>query len=201
MSAVSLHELSSSEPSDDARSFVAAVQAGAVAARAALYDRHAPDIARILHAVLGPDSEIADLIQETFIEAFNAIGTLRDADALSAWLRQIAVNVARTSIRRRRRLRFLHRLGLADAVEPPDTRIAPPEVRQAVAETYRVLDELPADLRVVFSLRYIDGLELTQVAAACGVSLATVKRRLASADASFRKHARRRGKLEDWVGL
>lgn len=177
---------------------VTAVCEGEDWARAALYDRHAPDVARVLHAVLGPDQEIADLIQETFIEVFDAIRTLRDADALAGWIRQIAVNIARSTIRKRRRMRWLHVLGLIDVAEPAAI-VAPPEARQAIAETYRVLGELPVDLRVAFSLRHIEGLELTQVAAACDVSLATIKRRLATAEESFRKHARRGGKLDEWL--
>ncbi len=147
---------------------VAAVRDGEDWARAALYDQHASDVARVLHAVLGPDQEIADLIQETFLGVFDAIGTLRDEDALGSWVRQVAVNVARSSIRKRRRMRWLHVLGLADVVEPAAV-VAPPEARQAIAEIYRVLGELPLERRVAFSLRHIEGLELTEVAAACGV--------------------------------
>ena len=177
---------------------VAAVREGEDWARAALYDRHAPDVARVLHAVLGPDQELSDLIQETFIEVFDAIGTLRDADALAPWMRQVAVNIARSCIRKRRRLRWLHVLGLVNVVEPAAV-VAPPEARQAIAETYRVLGELPVELRLAFSLRHIEGLELTEVALACEVSLATIKRRLTTAEESFRKHARRGGKLEEWL--
>ena len=178
---------------------VAAVRDGEDWARAALYDRYAPDVARVLHAVLGPDQEMPDLIHETFLEVFDAIGTLRDADALAGWMRQVAVNIARSCIRKRRRMRWLHVFGLADVVEPAAIA-ASPEAREAIAEIYRVLDELPVDLRVAFSLRHLEGLELTDVAAACAVSLATIKRRLASAEESFRRHARRGGKLDEWLG-
>jgi RNA polymerase sigma-70 factor (ECF subfamily) len=142
--------------------------------------------------------EIADLIQETFIEGFDSIDTLRDCEALAAWMRQIAVNTARSCIRKRQRMRWLNVLGLVDVVEPVAV-VAPPEARQAIAEIYRVLGELAPDLRVAFSLRYIEGLELTDVAAACDVSLATIKRRLATAETSFRKHAARGGKLDEWL--
>ena len=186
--------------SRDARvaELVKAVAQGEDWARAALYDRYASDVARVLRAVLGPDQEIPDHIQETFIEVFDAIGTLRDLGALSSWIRQIAVHVARSSIRKRRRLRWLHALGLVGDVERTAV-VAPPEVRQALEETYRVLGELRVDLRVAFTLRHIEGLELTQVAAACDVSLATIKRRLVAAENSFRKHARRSGKLDEWL--
>src|SRR5512138_2383950 len=59
------------------------------------------------------------------------------------------------------------------------------ETHEAVRATYRVLDTLPDDERMAFSLRFISEMQLTEVAAACRVSLATVKRRLARAEKRF----------------
>ncbi len=198
VSALSVHSLSLASAALAPADLVAAVRNGDDWARASLYDRFAPEIARVLHAVLGPDQEIADLIQETFLEVFDGIGTLRDDGALAGWMRQIAVNTARSCIRKRQRLRWLHVLGLGGVPEPA-AHAAPPEAREAIAETYRVLGALPTDLRVAFSLRHIEGLELTDVAAACQVSLATIKRRLATAEAAFLIRARRSGKLDEWL--
>jgi RNA polymerase sigma-70 factor (ECF subfamily) len=64
---------------------------------------------------------------------------------------------------------------------------------------YAVLNRMPADDRIAFALRYIDGMELTEVAAACSVSLATVKRRLRRSEARFLKAARSHTLLEKWV--
>jgi predicted RNA polymerase sigma factor len=49
---------------------------------------------------------------------------------------------------------------------------------------------------MAFSLRFIAEMDLTEVAAACGVSLATIKRRLSRADAKFRAGARTEPELE-----
>ena len=56
--------------------------------------------------------------------------------------------------------------------------------------TYRLLDTLPENERLAFSLRFIAEMELTEVAAACGCSLATIKRRLTRAEAHFLAGAR-----------
>ena len=50
-----------------------------------------------------------------------------------------------------------------------------------------------------FALRFVDGMELTEVAAACETSLATIKRRLARAGARFEAAARRQPVLEEWL--
>lgn len=186
-------------PTCEDASLVEGARRGATWARATLYDRHARDVARVLGAVLGPDPEVADLVQETFVEAFGSISRLRDVDALTPWLRQIAVNRARSCIRRRARLRLFGALGLVDVPDPP-SKSASPEVREALAETYRIIEALPVDLRIAFTLRFIDGRELVEVADACEVSLATIKRRLVAAEARFRRIAAHGGKLDDWLG-
>ena len=62
-----------------------------------------------------------------------------------------------------------------------------------------VLDRLPDDDRIAFALRFLEGLELTEVAAACQVSLATIKRRLARAEERFRREAAREPALGRWL--
>ena len=69
----------------------------------------------------------------------------------------------------------------------------------ALVATYAALDALPVDERIAFALRFIDGMELTEVAAACETSLATIKRRLDRASASFEAEARRQPALEAWL--
>ena len=49
----------------------------------------------------------------------------------------------------------------------------------------RLLDRLPVDERIPFALRAIDGMDLREVASACGVSVPTVRRRLARAERRF----------------
>lgn len=111
------------------------------------------------------------------------------SDALKGWITITAVNVARSALERRRRrswLVFLPSDELPD-VEAP----ASDEGTLALRRTYTLLDRLAPDERIVFALRFIEGMELTEVAVACGTSLATVKRRLARAEGRFLAMARR----------
>ena len=68
--------------------------------------------------------------------------------------------------------------------------MAEPTTREALDHSYAILDTMPADERIAFSLRFIDGMELTEAATACGCSLATIKRRLAKAEKKFLDSAR-----------
>jgi RNA polymerase sigma-70 factor (ECF subfamily) len=110
----------------------------------------------------------------------------------------IAVHAARSWITRKKRLRWLWFLPTEELPQVPASA-ASGEVLQALLATYAVLDALPVDERIAFALRFIDGMELTEVAAACETSLATIKRRLARAGASFEAEARKQPVLEAWL--
>src|SRR5690348_4974574 len=72
-----------------------------------LFDRYAPHVRRVLVRVMGPDSEILDLVHDVFVTALESVNRLADPKALRAWLTQIAVFTARARIRRRVRGRIL----------------------------------------------------------------------------------------------
>ena len=168
---------------DDAE-LVAALHRGDRAARTVLVQRYEPLVERLVAGALGIDSEISDVIQDVFVGVFEGIRSLKDASALRSWIATLAVFTARGRIRRRRRWRWIRFLAPEDVPEVP---VSGPqgETHEAVRATYRVLDTLPDDERMAFSLRFISEMQLTEVAAACRVSLATVKRRLARAEKRF----------------
>ena len=184
-------------PRDDA-ALVHALVADEPSARAELFDRHAPHVQRVLARVLGHDSELPDLLHEVFARALAQIELLADPSALKAWLTGIAVFTAREQIRRRTRGRWLRFFASEDLPDLPAVS-AGEEVRESLRATYAVLGRLPVDDRIAFALRFIEGLELGDVAAACGVSINTIKRRLARAETRFLALARREPSLHDWL--
>ena len=80
-----------------------------------------------------------------------------------------------------------------------DPQIADPEVDEAVRATYRVLDAMPTEDRLVFALRFIDGCEIAEIAALYDSSVSTIKRRVARAASRFAMRARREPALEDYL--
>ena len=182
---------------DDA-AMVAAMRAGNRAAIAAFHDRYSAHVLRTLTRVLGPERELSDLHHDVLVSALASIDELRSPAALKPWLTSIAVFTARTRILRRKRSVWLR---LLPWNELPEVEAPTPsgEITEALRATYAVLDELPVDERVPFALRFIGGMELTEVADACAVSLATIKRRLARAEESFTTLAREHPALTDWI--
>jgi RNA polymerase sigma-70 factor (ECF subfamily) len=139
--------------------------------------RFAPMVHRMLKRAFGPEHEIDDLVQEVCLTLFRRVHTLREPQALQAFVISITAYVIRYELRRRRALRWL-RFG-----DPPDVPAADTDLdsREAVVRLYRILDRQDSVDRTVFVLRHLEGLELVEVSRALGISLATTKRRLARA--------------------
>lgn len=174
--------------------------AGESWARNALFERYAALVERTLRRILGRELhvDLADLIHDCFVETLASLGRLREPDALPGWIRSIAVHIAHKSIRTRRARSWL--LFWEPAVIPDvPAGDADPEVRDAYVRTYAVLDRLGADDRITFVLRHVEGLELEELAAACRVSLSTIKRRLARAEQRFAAIAKSDPVLREWL--
>jgi RNA polymerase sigma-70 factor (ECF subfamily) len=182
---------------DDAE-LIAAFRLGDRKARAALYDRHAEHVHRVLYRIVGLHADLADLHHDVFVRALSSLPTLQDPSAFKGWLTMIAVHAARTWITRKKRLKWLWFLPQEELPDPP-SHAASGEVLRALMVTYAVLDTLPVDERIAFALRFIDQMELTEVARACDTSLATIKRRLDRACERFEAEARRQPVLESWL--
>jgi RNA polymerase sigma-70 factor (ECF subfamily) len=156
-----------------------------------LFDRYGPYVERLIVRAVGIDPEVPDLIHEVFARALEGIAGLRDASALKGWIGSVAIFTARSRLRERRvRRRWLSAFS-SDEVPEAAAVVASPEVRRTLAHAYAVLDALPTDDRIAFALRVIDRMDLGEIAQVTGVSLATVKRRIARAQRLFWKRARR----------
>jgi RNA polymerase sigma-70 factor (ECF subfamily) len=182
---------------EDAVLVEAALRRDAVACTR-LFNRYAPHVARVFARVLGTDDEIPDLVHDVFVMAFRDLGRLSEPSALKAWLTAIAVNTARGHIRKRTRRRWLWFFAPSDLPDTPGPS-ANEDILEATRATYAILDQLAPDDRIAFALRFIDGMELTEVADACDVSLATIKRRLARAEVAFAERARTYPALQSWM--
>jgi RNA polymerase sigma-70 factor (ECF subfamily) len=144
-------------------------------APAALWERYAPLVRRIISRAFGPGHEVDDLVQETFIRLYRKLPSLQEPSALKAFAVSITTRVMQTELRARWLKRWL---GLSDNGVLPEhsDNGADLDAREALTRFYGLLDRLRPSHRTAFVLRYIEGLELVEVAEATGVSLATIKR-------------------------
>jgi RNA polymerase sigma-70 factor (ECF subfamily) len=189
---------------NDDFALIAGIRRGDPAAATALYEQYRGLVERTLVRILGFDSELADAVQETFIRALSSSRLLRDPQALPSWMMRVAVFTASDLIRRRRRRRWLQFFSEPQDMIDRDNEMvfaveSDLETRQALQAAHAVLSSLPVDERIAFSLRRLDGMELKDVARACGCSLATIKRRLVRAEKRFLARAQRHAALERWL--
>jgi RNA polymerase sigma-70 factor (ECF subfamily) len=156
---------------------------------ALVWDRYAGVVRGVVYRAIGPSNDIEDVVQDVFAGLFKNIGMLREPPSLRPFLVSIAIRKARTALRKRRARRWLR---LSDDGTLPDvtSHDGDPRTRETVRRLHAILDELDDRGRLAFVLRHAEGYELTETAAALGVSLATVKRALAGAEAHVYGRAR-----------
>jgi RNA polymerase sigma-70 factor (ECF subfamily) len=170
----------------DIGALLAAARAGDGDAFAALYRRFAPVVHGVALARIGP-SDADDVVQETFFALHRAIGTLRDAAALSGWLRSVAANAAIDRLRRRAR---------RPAREPlPDCEARPlgkddGELRRDVLHR---IQELPEAYRETLVLRLVEGLSGPEIAEFTGMTSGSVRINLCRGMAMLRERLERDG--------
>lgn len=169
---------------------VGRVLAGDLASFELIMRRYNQRLFRIVRGILGDDNESEDVLQETYMRAFENLGQFAGRAQFSTWLTKIGVHEALARRRRRSRLRIV------DFDDPENLPMTPPNPspgpeQNAVASELRSLlaqavDALPDDLREVFALRMIEGLDTRESADCLELTEANVKVRLHRAKAVLR---------------
>jgi RNA polymerase sigma-70 factor (ECF subfamily) len=145
-----------------------------------LYRRHAAFAIHLAARIEGSSRDVEDIAHDAFVRAFERLGDLTDRAAFRSWLGAIVVHAVRSRMRRHR---LMNLLGLGRTSEPVDLDAlaspdASPHVRAQIAQIYALLRTLPADDRIAWTLRCVEGHDLETVARMTRCSLATVKRRI-----------------------
>jgi len=161
--------------------------AGDRAAQHAFFVQQRAQVHRTLFRVLGTNRQVEDLIQETFIAAFGALGSFRGESSLNTWIDTIAARVVyRHLARREPRPQHLQVLAALPAHGPDPQREA--ELREGVRRLYALLDRIDAKHRIAYTLHVIDGRPIKDVARITRASSLAVKNRVWRARRSV--HAR-----------
>ncbi len=154
-----------------------------------------PRILRFLLSALTDRDAAESLTQECFLKAWMARQQFRGDSSLSTWLTRIAVNLMRDHLRSRS-LRFWQKtrgaaldvMDIGDWV--PDGRGTPESsalARGQVAAVWSAVNDLSSQQRTVFVLRFVEELELEEIATTLGMNLSTVKSHLYRALAIVRE--------------
>lgn len=159
-----------------------------------LIRRYQHRLVNFIGVMIGDRSEAEDVAQDAFLKAFQGLDRFRGSSSFKTWLYQIALNVARTHVSRRRA-----RAGLSSERDPGealDQAIGAEDIERQLIDRDRLdraLGALPEEWREVVVLRDIEGLDYKEIAAALDMPMGTVESRL------FRARARLREALGDRV--
>ena len=159
-------------------------RAGKIDAFEQLYRRYAKYAFALAVRIQGSTRDVEDVVHDAFLRVHARLDDLKSDDAFRPWLGSVVVSLVRTQLRRRR---FLGAIGFGDEeafdLDALAADAASPEIKAQLGQVYRVLLTLPVDYRISWTLRYVQGHKLEDVAALSGCSLATAKRRILWAQA------------------
>src|SRR5271155_3436491 len=146
-----------------------------------------PPLARAESVLELADRDAAEsLTQDCFLKAYNARHQFRGESSLGTWLTRIALNLIRDHLRSRR-MRFWQRtrdtavdiVDISDWI--PDGASSPEAVglqQERVREIWQSVEKLSRQQRTVFLLRFVEELELSEIAETTGMNTSTVKSHL-----------------------
>lgn len=143
---------------------------------AAIFERYG----RMVHGLLlarAPRSETEDLVQQVFVIAFRSLASLRDPQALGAWLSTIARNQAADWHRRR-----------PAEVELRDDVASRDEGGSEAEAVLRAIRGLPLAYRETLVLRLVEGLTGPEIAARTGLTAGSVRVNLHRGMRMLREH-------------
>jgi len=153
--------------------------------------RHNQRLYRACVAILRDDSQAEDVVQDTYVRAYQHLDQFAGRSRFSTWLTRIAVHEALGRVRGRRRFEELDAMPeetkqahTASRAPDPEEEFSGQELRHLLE---RSVQQLPEPYRVVFMLREVEESSTQDVAEILDISEENVKTRLHRARALLRK--------------
>jgi RNA polymerase sigma-70 factor, ECF subfamily len=180
----------------DESALVAKARQGDTAAYNQLMNRYSPKIYRLAKHITQHEEDAEDVLQETFLKAFEHLGDFQGQSKFYTWIVRIAVNESLMKLRKRKSDRTVPLDEPLDTGEDTVVReIAVwdenPEQKYSREELGQILDDAVQTLRpvfrTVFVLRDIEELSTEETAEALGISIPAVKSRLLRARLQLRE--------------
>ncbi len=157
----------------------------------ALIAEHSPAMFRVAKSVVRDNALAEDVVQESLLKAWQAVGSFRGESSMRSWLLRITQNTA-ISMLRKRREDFrdpVHMPEVIDLVGQTDRQAAG---RAMVTDLWAALGDLDQVSRTIVVLRELEGLSYEEISDVLDLPLPTIKTRL------FRSRRTLATVLEEW---
>jgi RNA polymerase sigma-70 factor (ECF subfamily) len=159
-----------------------------------LIDRFQGDIHRMIYYRIRVRMDAEDLTQDVFVRAYRSISRLREPERFRSWLFTIAVNRVNDYLRKKRVRSIFKSSDESIEIQPVTTDIQeqPEALEQVLKKDFwrhieRITKKLSKMEREVFMLRFMDNLNINEIAQIVKKSESTVKTHLYRALAKFKK--------------
>jgi RNA polymerase sigma-70 factor (ECF subfamily) len=152
-----------------------------------LVEKYHKKLTRLLARMVRDQSEIEDIVQDSFIKAYRAINNFRGDSAFYTWLYRIGINTAKNHlVSLGRRPKAMNDVEIEDVenfedgqelrnLETPENSMMTKEIVTTVNDT---IESLPDELKEVISLREMDGLSYEEIAELMQCPIGTVRSRI-----------------------
>lgn len=157
----------------------------------ALIDHHGPWVARFIHRLGIPASDVPDLTQETFVDVLNGLSKFRGESNFQTWLTRITIHRVRKHQRWRWVRRFWVGTSTVEADQATDRAVDSESLlleRERAALLRDAVAQLSEKYREVIVLRYFEEIDVEEIATMLSVTRGTVDMRLSRARDLLRRH-------------
>ena len=136
-----------------------------------LYNLYAKAMYNICYRMTNDGDEAADVLQESFISAFNNLSSYRGTASFGAWLKRIVVNKSINHIRAKK----MNLVSLEEVEVASETEVRDEELFMDIERIKSGIAQLPDGYRVVFSLYLLEGYDHKEISEILGITESTSK--------------------------
>ncbi|MFH6983707.1 RNA polymerase sigma factor [Marinoscillum luteum] len=139
---------------------------------------------RVIRSYIKEETEIEDVMQNSYIKAYNKLYQFNSDSQFSTWLIRIAINESLAELKKKGKTLYLNNKDINDdlILEIPDHRQLNPQEKMAQTETKYLLenaiDQLSIKYRTVYVMKEVEEISLKEIATTLNISVANVKIRL-----------------------
>ncbi len=144
---------------------------GSNKARYQLYQLYSKAMFNVCYRIMNNREDAEDMLQETFIQAFQKLETFRNESSFGTWLKTITIHTCINSLNKRKvDLKYFDEMNRFETAQEE-----PEEALYTTENVIQAMNQLPEGGRIVFSLYLLEGYDHGEIAQILNISESTSK--------------------------